>query len=325
MYGNEMSSHVTRAMESETTLGWQPRSAPPRRPGRRRLRRRQILRAYAFIAPSTLIMGLFVLWPLVSSARLSLEKSSGFGPTTFVGLGNYRTVFGDSVFRGDLEHTIVYALVVTPTTVALALLFAVMLNRRMHGRSFFRAALFLPAVLSLGVMSIAWSFLLDPTIGLLPHWLSPLGVSFGQGQANPRIAFVYVSVVGIWKNLGFYMVMYLAGLGTIPQELYEASWVDGATPWRQFRSITWPLLANTSSFVFIMATIASVQAFDQIFTMTRGGPFFSTETLSYLIYRTGFQNFDFGYASAVGWVLTVLVFAISMAQQLFFRRREVTY
>lgn len=291
----------------------------------RSLRRRQALRAYAFIAPSALVMGVFMLWPLISSARLSFFQSSEFGPSTFVGLGNYRQMFGDHVFRGDLVRTIVYAALVTPATIALALLFAVMLNRRMRGRAFFRAAIFLPAVLSLGVMAIAWDYLLNPTIGLLPQWLAPLGISFGTGQANPTIAFIYVAVVGVWKNVGFYMVMYLAGLATIPQELYEAASLDGAGKLRQFRSITWPLLSNTSAFVFIMATIASVQAFDQIYSMTRGGPYFSTETLGYLLYRKGFLDLDFGYASAVAWVLTILVFVVSLVQQAFFSRREIRY
>jgi ABC-type sugar transport system permease subunit len=308
-------------VQDETT-----QTAPVPGPKRRNsLRRRQALRAYAFIAPSAAVMLVFVLWPLVSSARLSFYKSSEFGPSTFLGLGNYRQMFGDPVFRGDLWRTLIYAALVTPTTVGLALLFAVMLNRRLHGRAFFRAAIFLPAVLSLGVMSIAWDYLLNPDIGLLPHWLAPLGISFGTGQADPTIAFIYVCVVGVWKNVGFYMVMYLAGLATIPQDLYEAASIDGASRFRQFRSITWPLLSNTSAFVFIMATIASVQAFDQIYSMTRGGPYFSTETLGYLLYRKGFLDLDFGYASAVAWVLTIIVFVVSLLQHAFFSRREIKY
>ncbi len=301
---------------------------PPQGHNRRRsgpLRRRQYLRAYTFITPSVVVMAAFVVWPIISSARLSFYNSSQFGPSTFVGFANYRQLFSDPTFRGDLIRTLVYAAITTPVTVGLSLIFAVMLNRTLHGRGFFRAAIFLPAVLSLGVMSIAWNFLLDPNIGLLPHWLAPLGVSFGNGTADPHIAFAYVVVVGVWKNVGFYMVMYLAGLATIPAELYEAASVDGATPWRQFRHVTWPLLMNTSAFVFIIATIASLQAFDQVYVMTRGGPYFQTETLVYLLYRKGFQDFQFGYASAVGWVLILIVFVLSIMQNAFFNRRQVTY
>lgn len=299
------------------------RSGPPRRKGS--LRRRQYLRAYGFIAPSVLILAAFTVWPMISSLRLSFYESSQFGPSTYVGLDNYRTMFGDATFRSDLWRTILYALIVTPVTVGLALMFAVMLHRQLHGRSIFRAAIFVPAVLSLGVMSIAWGYLLDPQIGLLPHWLAPLGINFGNGTADPHRAMAYVMAVGVWKNVGFYMVMYLAGLATIPRELYEAAAIDGASPFQKFRDITWPLLANTSAFVFIIAAIASLQAFDQVFVMTRGGPYFQTETLVYLLYRKGFQDFQFGYASAVAWVLVLIVFIISVAQNAFFSRRQVTY
>jgi len=311
-----------------STAGRATRLARPagRRPRRRSsFRRRQYLSAYGFIAPSVVILGAFMVWPMISSLRLSFYQSSGFGPSTFVGLDNYRTMFEDPTFRSDLWRTLLYAVIVTPITVGLALMFAIMLDRRLHGRSFFRAALFLPAVLSLAVMSIAWTFLLDPQVGLLPNWFAPLDVSFGNGLADPHRALAYVMVVGIWKNVGFYMVMYLAGLTTIPRELYEAADVDGVTPFEKFRYITWPLLANTSAFVFIIAGIAALQAFDQVFVMTRGGPYFQTETLVYLIYRDGFQNFQFGSASAVAWVLVVIVFIISLVQNAYFSRRQVTY
>ena len=136
---------------------------------------------------------------------------------------------------------------------------------------------------------------------------------------------IWIIVVGIWKNVGFYTVMYLAGLQGIPRELYEAAAVDGARTWQRFRTMTWPLLANTTMFVFIIAAIAALQAFDQIFVMTRGGPFFETETLVVMIYRLGFQEFEMGYASAVAWVLVLLVFALSLLQIRFFNRRLVQY
>jgi multiple sugar transport system permease protein len=316
---------MTKALERSTTEASAPRATRPARRRRSSLRRRSYLKAYAFIAPSVAIMGVFVLWPIISSARLSFYNSSQFGPSTWVGLGNYKALIHDPIFRGDLERTVLYAVIVTPVTVGLALMFAIMLHRQMRARAFFRAALFLPAVLSLGVMAIAWNFLLDPDIGLLPHWLAPLGVSFGNGAADPDIAFAYVAIVGVWKNVGFYMVMYLAGLATIPADLYEAAEMDGATGFHKFRHVTWPLLMNTSAFVFIIATIASLQAFDQVYVMTRGGPYFQTETLVYLLYRKGFQDFQFGYASAVGWVLILIVFVISIVQNVFFNRRQVTY
>ena len=316
---------TTHALTGATAVSHGPGTTNQRTGRTSKLARRQALRAYGFIAPSVVILGAFMAWPLISSLRLSFYKSSGFGPDQFLGLGNYRTLAHDPVFLADLGRTLLYAVVVTPVTVGLSLVFAVMLNRRMAGRSFFRAAIFLPAVLSLGVMSIAWDFLIDPNIGMLPRWLAPLHISLGNGVADPHLALVYVMAVGVWKNVGFYMVMYLAGLATIPTELYEAASIDGAGPWHRFSKITWPLLSNTSMFVFVIAAIAALQAFDQVYVMTRGGPFFQTETLVYLIYRKGFGDFDFGYASAVSWVLLVIVFIISMGQNWYFSRRQVTY
>jgi multiple sugar transport system permease protein len=289
------------------------------------LRTRRSLSAYAFVAPSVIVLAVFMVWPMVWSLRTSFYDSSQFGPSTFVGLGNYRKLLADATFHGDLVNTLLYAAVVTPVTVGLALVFALMLHRRLRGRSFFRASIFLPAVLSLGVMGIAWEFLLDPNIGLLPRWLAHAGLSLGNGVNDPTWAMAYVMFVGVWKNAGFYMVMYLAGLDTIPATYYEAASLDGAGPWARFRHITWPLLSNTTLFVFVIGAIASLQAFDQIFVMTRGGPFFRTETLVYLVYRKGFTDFQFGYASAIAWVLVVMVFAVSIAQNLYFGRRQVKY
>lgn len=301
------------------------RVSQPARKGLIRQRRRRALRAYGFVAPSLLVLVVFFVWPMIWSLRLSFYHSTQFAPATFAGLDNYRQLFTDTTFRGDLVNTMFYAAVVTPLSVGLALMFALMLNRTVIGRSFYRASIFIPAVLSLGVMGIAWTFLLDPNIGMLPAWLSHVGLSMGNGVNDPGWAMAYVMFVGIWKNVGFYMVMYLAGLGTIPAELYDAAAVDGAGGWRRFRHVTWPLLTNTTLFVFVIAAIASLQAFDQIFVMTRGGPYFQTETLVYMIYRKGFQDFQFGYASAITWVLIAIVFTISMLQSLYFSRREVRY
>src|SRR4051794_1140914 len=143
----------------------------PRRVHGMSLRTRRSLSAYTFVAPSVIVLAVFMVWPMIWSLRTSLYDSSQFAPPTFVGLGNYRQILHDPAFRGDLVNTLVYAVVVPPVTVGLALGAALMLHRRLRGRSFFRAAIFLPAVLSLGVMGIAWGFLLDPTIGLVPHWL----------------------------------------------------------------------------------------------------------------------------------------------------------
>ncbi len=290
-----------------------------------RLYRRRTLTAYGFMAPTLLILTVFILWPMVDALRISFYEYSSFGPSDWVGLENYRTLFDDEAFRNALGNTLYYAGIATPISVGVALGLALLLNSAIRGKSFFRASIFLPVVISLGVAAIAWTFLIDPDIGLINYWLGKVGLDMGNGARDPNWAMPAVIIVGVWKNVGFYMVMYLAGLQSIPREFYEAAAVDGAGRWNTFRNVTWPLLMNTTMFVFVIAAIAALQAFDQIFVMTRGGPFFETETLVYAIYRIGFQEFELGYASAIAWVLTALVFVLSVVQIRFFNRRSVTY
>ncbi|HEY3338478.1 MAG TPA: sugar ABC transporter permease [Propionicimonas sp.] len=282
--------------------------------------------AWLFMAPSILIIGAFMIWPLLQSAYLSFTQYNRIQPAKWVGWRNYVELVGDEQVWNALGNTAVYAVVVTPVTVFLALLFAIFLNRPMVGRDFIRTAIFMPFIVSMAIISFAWSFLLDANIGLVTYWLGKVGFVTEQGWlTDPQLAMPAVMVVGVWKSVGFYMVMYLAGLQSIPTEIYEAATVDGAGPWNRFRHITWPLLANQTMLVSIMAAIATIQVFDQIYVMTRGGPFFSTETLVMLIYRVGFQDLQLGYGSAVSWVLMILVFALSMLQFGYFRKRAVTY
>ena len=301
--------------------------AAPARRGRGRAGRAHRERtAWLFMTPSLVILGAFMVWPLLQSAYLSFTQYNRLQPARWVGLRNYITLVQDEQVWNALGNTALYAVVVTPVTVFLALLFAIFLNRPMVGRDFVRTAIFMPFIVSMAIISFAWSFLLDANIGLVTYWLGQVGFVTEQGWlTDPQLAMPAVMIVGVWKSVGFYMVMYLAGLQSIPVELYEAARVDGASAWSRFRHITWPLLANQTMLVSIMAAIATIQVFDQIYVMTRGGPFFSTETLVMLIYRVGFQDLQLGYGSAVSWVLMILVFALSMLQFGYFRKRAVTY
>jgi multiple sugar transport system permease protein len=289
------------------------------------LYRRRTLTALGFMAPSLVILILFIAWPMVQALWISFQEYSVLGGGEWIGLENYRELISDSGFRNALGNTLIYAGVTTPVSVALALALALLLNSKIPARGFFRASIFLPVVTSLAIAAIAWRFLLDPDIGLFAYWLGKVGLTSKAWLRDPEWAMPAVIMVGIWKNVGFYMVMYLAGLQSIPREFYEASAVDGANRWQRFRHVTWPLLANTTMFVFVIAAIAALQAFDQIYVMTRGGPFFQTETLVYQIYRLGFQEFEMGYASAIAWVLVLIIFALSLFQVRYFGKREVRY
>jgi len=279
--------------------------------------------AYAFLVPSLLILGVFVIWPMIDAMVTSFTDSSIIGASHWVGIANYSKLVGDAAFLNALRNTAYYAVVTTPVSIVLALGAALLLNQHIPARGFFRAVIFLPFVVSLSIISIAWTFLLDPDIGLVTNWLSMIGLHTGNGVRDPFWAMPAVMLVGIWRNVGFFMVMYLAGLQSIPRELIDASQIDGATSLQRFRHITWPLLANTTMFVCIVAAIFAFQAFDQIYVMTNGGPFFATETLVMQIYRIGFMQFQMGYASAISWVLVLIVLALSLLQMWYFNRRLV--
>jgi multiple sugar transport system permease protein len=291
-----------------------------------RSRRRRLLIAYTFMLPSLIVMAVFMFYPLIWAAVLSLTNYSFFGVSKFVGFSNYTHMFHDPQFWGDLWNTVYYAAVTTPVSVILALGLALLLNRRrLPARGALRAAIFLPAVVSLAVAAIPFRLMFTPSIGLITYWAAQLGFHTTDWLDSTTWAMPAVIVVGIWKSVGFYMVIYLAGLQTIPPEYYEAARIDGASAWQRFRSITLPLLSNTTMFVMIISLIASFQAFDQIFVMTQGGPAFSTETLVMLIYRQGFQNFQMGYASAIGYVLVLIILIFSLLQMRYFNRRAIRY
>ena len=303
-------------------------TAMPARPRRRSggVRRRQKRAAWLFMLPSITVLGVFVVYPMSQALYLSFTRYDVLNPAVWLGLKNYTDLPGDPAFTNALANTLYYAAVTTPLSVGLALGLAVMLNQRIPWRALGRTAVFLPVVLGLAIVAIAWSFLLDPDIGLLSYWLSKIGLTSNQGWLrDPNLAMPAVILVGIWKNVGFYMVIYLAGLQSIPKDLYEAARIDGAKGWQAFRHLTWPLLANQTMLVTILCATATLQAFDQIYVMTRGGPYFKTETLVMLIYRQGFSEFRFGYAAAISWVLVLLILILSLGQLVYFRRRAVTY
>ncbi|HEX8498238.1 MAG TPA: sugar ABC transporter permease [Actinomycetales bacterium] len=279
--------------------------------------------ALCFMAPALVVLTAFVAWPMASALRTSLYESSGFGPSTWVGFDNYVTVFTDATFRRALVNTAIYALLFTPVALVTALSLALLVNNpRLPFRGLFRSALFLPFIVSLAVAALAWNYLIDPQVGLLSYWLRGVGIQLGNVLEDPRLALPAVVLVAVWKSFGFYMIIFLAGLQDIPQSLYEAARVDGAGPVKRFRHVTLPLLGNTTTFVLIFALIAALQAFDQIYVMTQGGPFGATETVVTQIYETGFKELDLGVASALSYVLLVATLLLSLGQFVMSSRRE---
>ena len=270
-----------------------------------------------------MILGVFVAWQMISALRLSFTDASGLGVENLVGIDNYVRVFGDPDILSALLNTVWYLVLFTPPAVAIALGLALAVNNpRLPFRSFFRTAFFVPFIVSLAVSAFAWGYLLDPNVGLLNYWLSSVGIQIGNPLRDPVLAMPVVALVAVWKSFGFYFVIFLAGLQDVPASLYEAARVDGAGPWVRFTNVTLPMLSNTLAFVMIFAMIAALQAFDQIYVMTGGGPFGSTQTIVMEIYESGFRRLELGFASALSYVLLVATLLLSIVQFVFFGRRE---
>jgi multiple sugar transport system permease protein len=280
--------------------------------------------AYLFLAPSAIVLLIFTVWPIAQAFWMSLHDWSFLSQSRpFTGAANYNALLSDRRFWNALVNTAVYTLGAVPFQIGLALALAIGLNARLRGRAFLRAAYFVPVISSLAIMAIVWAALFDPDIGLVSSWMASFGLPRVAWLREPGTAMFAVIVVGVWKTLGFNTVILLAGLQGIPGEHYEAASIDGASAWQRFRHITVPGLRQTLLFVTVISVIASLQVFDQVYVMTRGGPLFATETLVTYVYHQGFTLFQMGYASAISWVLFLIIAAVSVVQLRLFRYQEV--
>lgn len=300
-----------------------PRGAARRDPPRRRHRRR-FNSAYLFVAPSVVLIAVFIAEPILQSAWMSLHDwTVGGADNPFRGLANYRALWQDSRFWNALRVTVIYTAAVTIGQVGLGLAIASRLRRTTWYSSLLRTAYFFPFVASLVVVGIIWKFLLDPQVGLIDAWLGDLGVSSPpQWLQSTALALPTVIAVGVWKNVGFTMIVLLAGMQQVPADLYEAAMLDGAGAWRRFTAVTLPALRPALLFTTLMATITGLQLFDLVFAMTSGGPVFSTESIVMYLYEKGFVEFQMGYASAIAWVLFIVILAVSAVQLRIARRHD---
>ena len=270
------------------------------------------------------IIAVFIVWPIIQAFWMSLHDWSFIAvERPFVGLANYVALFHDSRFWNSFKVTAVYTGVSMPTQITLALLLALALNSRLRAAKWLQAAYFFPVISSLAVMAIVWKFLLDPDIGLITHWLTQFGLPAINWLQSTTWALPSVIFVSIWKNVGFNMVIILAGLQGIPELYYEAAAIDGAGPVERFWNITLPGLRQTLLFVTIISVIACLQMFDQVYVMTGGGPLFNTETLVTYMYHQGFDLFRMGYASSIAGVLFLIIMVLSYFQLRFFRYQDV--
>lgn len=277
---------------------------------------------YLFILPSFAHLALFFLIPLVFSLWLSFHDWRGIitQNVRFVGLANYEFMLGDTRWWNAVKNTLYYTFVSVPLGMAVSLAIAMIMNTRVWGVYVFRAIFFTPVITSWVAVSVVWLWLLDGNIGLLNYGLSLIGLRGPDWLTNPRTAMLAIIIIAVWKGAGFQMVIWLAGLQGIPREMYEAAIVDGANRWQQFRYVTLPLLAPTSFFLLITGVIGSFQVFTPVFVLTKGGPLGSTDVAVYRIYQRAFVNFDFGYASALAWVLFAMIFIATLIQIAYMRK-----
>ncbi len=273
--------------------------------------------------PSLLILTVFVILPILQAAWMSVHDwQLAADEPLFTGLENYRRLLGDERFWNALRNTFVYALGVVPGQILLALAFALILNEKLRGRATFRTMFFLPVLVSFAIEAIIWRFLLDPDIGLVAYWSSQASLPTIEWLRSPVWAMPAVMLVSIWRWFGFNLVILLAGLQSIPEVYYEAAKVDGAQAWQRFWNVTLPLLRPALLFALVNAVIAALQAFDQVYVLTRGGPLFSTETIVAYIYHEGFEVFEMGYAASAAMVLFLLIFLVTLGQLRVLRYQE---
>ncbi|MET0863144.1 MAG: sugar ABC transporter permease [Nakamurella sp.] len=282
-------------------------------------RRRNDPRLFIFLIPAAVVYLWLVLWPTAQAFRYSLTDWDGLSATfNEVGLGNYQRLFGgDSVFSQAVGNSFKFMLAVVIGQTTLSLILAIALQRNTRTNIVLRALYFFPTVLSSVSVAFVWSFVYDPTFGLANTFLSSIGLDSWQQPwlGDQSMAIFYLAIVQIWFHAGQMMVVYIAGLQTIPIELYEAGDIDGTSRWQRFRYLTWPLIAPATAIVVAYTTIQSFKAFDLIFASTGGGPNHATEILSTLIYNSAFRTFEFGYAAAQSVIFVLVVALVTVLQR----------
>lgn len=287
-----------------------------------KLKRKNTLTALSFIAPNFIGFFLFTLVPVVFSLILAFMEWDSFSSPEFVGMKNFSKMLGDDTFWISLKNTFLYTIGVVPLTLVCSLGLAILLNKKVRGMKFFRTAFFFPYVTSLVAIAVVWNMLFHPTMGPINQFLKFFIENPPGWTSSSYWALTAIIIVSVWRGMGYYMILYLAGLQSVPKELYEAASIDGANKWQQFRNVTLPSLRPTTFFVSIMLVINCFKIFDLVQVMTAGGPGRATNVLVYQIYNEAFVKFNFGYASAIAMVLFVIVLGITVIQFKWNQRQE---
>lgn len=326
----DKTSSVTLSATNRTSHDRAGDSVSPARrvaPDRRRTKPnyRMGVEATLFIAPALILFAMFVVWPMIRAVQFSLYKWKGYGPLVdFVGMKNYVSVLSNDVFTGALTHNLIIVVASILMQLPLGLLIALLLNRKMFGRGLLRTIVFVPYILAEVIVAVVWFQLLQPKYGAIDTLLASIGIK-GPEQGflgTPEYALATVMVVLTWKYLGFAVILFLAGLQGVPEELNEAAQIDGASWWQTQRKITIPLLGPTLRTWVFLSMVGSLQLFDMVWILTKGGPANSTTTMVTFLITEGTKRSNFGIASAASVILFVIALTFALLYQRFVMRRD---
>jgi putative chitobiose transport system permease protein len=281
------------------------------------------LAPYLFIIPAAIVVSTFVLYPALKAIYLSFTNFNMISEAGFVGFANYINVWRDPFFWAALKNTLLYMIVVVPVLVFAPIFLAAIVNKQIPGIALFRAAIYLPVITSLVISGLIWKWVYEEK-GILNFFLISAGVTDTPVAflTDPVNALFSVMAVTIWSGMGYYMVIYLAGLQSIPRHLYEVAEVEGVSKFKQMIYITIPLLRPSIAVVTVMSSIAAMKVFEEVYVMTQGGPMDSTKTLVYAIYESAFTEFEMGYASAIGVILFLLTLIFSLINLKFLSEKK---
>ena len=280
--------------------------------------RKDFFTGMGFILPSLLGFLIFTFIPVVISLCLSFTSwnfMEGIEGIKFNGLANYIRLFSDEWFLNSYKNNIIFTAVTVPVLIALGLVMATIINKYIYGGGVVRTMIFIPYIASVVAVCTVWMVLLQPSYGPVNEFFRSIGIANPPGWlADFKWSLPSIMIIYVWQRVGYYSIVFLAGLKGLPEDVYEAAKVDGASSIRQFFSLTVPLISPTTFFLTIMGIIGSFKVFDQISVLTQGGPGSSSSVMAYYVYRTAFDYFEMGYANTLAWALFVLVFIVTLVQ-----------
>lgn len=283
----------------------------------------QAIVGYLLLLPDVLGLLIFIIGPMIMAVVMSFTDWRLVKQAKFVGLHNYWIILKDPKFSASLGRSVIFMLGFVPVVYVLSLAMAMLLKRKSRSTGFFRTIYFMPVAMSLVIAGVIWRFMFDPTNGIINIMMTTLGFPALKWIGSIDTAMLSVIIVSIWKSAGYFMIILLAGLEDIPDDYISAAQIDGANRWQVFRHILMPLLKPTSFFVIVILSINALQAFDQIYVMTRGGPAYATYTTLMYIYEKAFREWNFGYAAAMSVALFILIMIFTMVQVRYFRSGEI--